>query len=314
MTSKVDITMQKSLVERKKHFNWKIYSFCAIPLLLLLIFNYIPMFGVIIAFKDYKFNKGILGSKWVGFENFEVFMRSKDFLILVRNTIGLNFLFILLGLIASVALAIVIFGVTSRKATKVYQTVLITPHFLSWVVVAYMVYAILHPTQGVLNQLIEKLGGSAVDWYSTPSAWPIILSIASVWKNIGMDSVLYYAALMGTDTGLFEAADIDGANWWQKVIHITIPSLVPLMTIRTILAIGNIFRADFGLFYQLTRDSGKLYAVTDVMDTYIFRTMRELGDMGISSAAGLLQSVVGFILVMIVNAVVKKIDPDRALF
>lgn len=314
MINRVDVPIQESLVKRKKRFNWKIYSFCVIPLLLLLIFNYIPMFGVIIAFKDYKFNKGILGSKWVGLENFEVFVRSNDFWILVRNTIGLNFLFIFLGLIASVALAILIYGITSRKATKVYQTVLITPHFLSWVVVAYMVYAILHPTHGVLNQMIEKLGGSAIDWYSTPKAWPVILSIASVWKTVGMDSVLYYAALMGTDAGLFEAADIDGANWWKKIIHITIPSLVPLMTIKTILAIGNIFRADFGLFYQLTRDSGKLYAVTDVMDTYIFRTMRELGDMGISSAAGLLQSVVGFVLVIIVNAVVKKIDPDRALF
>ena len=310
----MELQVNKNLRKRKIIKTCQVYSLGIIPLILVFIFNYIPMFGIIIAFKDYKYSKGIFGSEWVGFENFELFVRSKDFLLLVRNTVGLNALFIVAGVVAAILLAILLYELTSRLSTKIFQTILITPNFLSWVVVAYMAYAILHPMHGTLNQLIGKFGMPAVDWYSTPGAWPFILLIASVWKHFGMDSVIYYAALMGIDTSLFEVAKIEGATWWQKVRYVIIPCLTPLITILTILKIGGIFRADFGLFYQLTRNVGKLYEVTDVMDTYIFRTMRELGDMGISSAAGLLQSVVGFVLVMTTNAIVKKIDPDRALF
>lgn len=309
-----DIQVNKNLKKRKFLKACQVYSLGIIPLILVFIFNYIPMFGVIIAFKDYKYSKGIFGSEWIGFDNFKLFVRSKDFILLVRNTIGLNALFIVMGVIAAILLAILLYELTSRLSTKIFQTILITPNFLSWVVVAYMAYAILHPMHGTLNQLLAKFGVDAIDWYSTPGAWPFILLIASVWKHFGMDSVIYYAALMGIDTSLFEVAKIEGATWWQKVRYVIIPCLTPLITILTILKIGNIFRADFGLFYQLTRNVGKLYEVTDVMDTYIFRTMRELGDMGISSAAGLLQSIVGFVLVMTTNAIVKKIDPDRALF
>ncbi len=309
-----EIKVNKNLRKRKIIKTCQVYSLGIIPLILIFIFNYIPMFGIIIAFKDYKYSDGIFGSRWVGFDNFELFVRSKDFALLVRNTVGLNALFIVAGVIAALLLAILLYELTSRLSTKIFQTILITPNFLSWVVVAYMGYAILHPMHGTLNGLIGKFGIAPVDWYSTPGAWPFILLVASVWKHFGMDSVIYYAALMGIDTSLFEVAKIEGATWWQKVRYVILPSLTSLITILTILKIGGIFRADFGLFYQLTRNVGKLYEVTDVMDTYIFRTMRELGDMSISSAAGLLQSVVGFILVMTTNAVVKKLDPDRALF
>lgn len=290
------------------------YLIAALPLLYIFIFSYIPMIGLVIAFKNYRFDKGIFGSEWVGFRNFEFFLKSNEFYRITRNTIGLNFFFIVLGIIAAVALAIVLFSITSRRATKIFQTIMITPHFLSWVVVGYMVYGFLNPQYGILNAVLAYFEVERIDWYSIPNAWPIILAIASVWKHVGMDSVIYYAALMGVDTSLFEAAEIDGASKWQVKKYIVLPSLIPIISIMTILKIGNIFRADFGLFYQLTRDVGSLYVTTDVIDTYVFRTMREVGDMGMSSAAGLLQSVVGFITVVITNHISKKIDSDNALF
>lgn len=290
------------------------YSLALIPILYIFLFSYIPMVGLIIAFKDYRYDKGMFGSDWVGFENFKFFFTSNDFVRITRNTILLNALFIFVGIICAVTLAVALFTITSRRKTKLFQTVLITPHFLSWVVVGYMVYAFLNPMHGMLNTVLKALGFKAIDWYSKPGAWPVILTISSVWKHVGMDSVIYYAALMGLDSALFEAAEVDGASKWQVRWYIIIPSLAQIITITTILKIGNIFRADFGLFYQVTRDVGMLYPTTDVIDTYIFRTMRELGDMGMSSAAGLLQSVVGLVTVLITNGVIKKINPDNALF
>ncbi len=297
-----------------KSDSFQCYTIAAVPLLLVFLFCYVPMFGIIIAFKNYRFDLGIFGSEWVGFENFKFLVLSRDFPRITWNTIYMNILFIVIGTTAAVGLGVLLYHLISRRATKTYQTILITPHFLSWVVVSYMAYAILHPQNGLLNVVIEKLGGTGVDWYSTPGAWPPILVIFAVWKGFGMDSVIYYATLMGVDSTLYEAAEIDGANRWKVVKHIMIPSLVPIITILGIMKIGGIFRADFGLFYQLSRDVGALYETTDVIDTYIFRTMRVIGDMGLSSAAGLLQSVVGFILVIITNAVVKKVSPDNSLF
>lgn len=292
----------------------QLYSLCLIPLLLVFVFNYIPMFGIIIAFKNYRYDRGIFGSEWIGFKNFEYFIRSNDFWRITQNTLVLNTIFIVVGIVLSVALAIMLFDVKKTRNVKIYQTIVITPTFLSWVVAGYMAYAILNPEYGLINTLIKNLGLETVSWYTTPKAWPTILTIASVWKNVGMDSVVYYAALMGIDSELYEAAQIEGANKWQLIKKISIPSLIPLISMLSILKIGTIFRADFGLFYQLTRDVGVLYPTTDVVDTYIFRTMRVIGDMSMSSAVGVLQSVVGFVLVMITNYGAKKIDPDRALF
>ena len=300
--------------KRIKSDMWQVYLLGAIPLLLIFIFSYIPMFGIIIGFKDYRYDLGIFGSKWIGFKNFEVFLKSRDFVTITRNTLVMNSIFIACGIIAAVLVAILLYELTSRKATKVYQTILITPHFLSWVVVASMAYAFLHPSNGLLNSLVVKLGGEPVDWYAAPGAWPFILTIASVWKSVGMDSVIYYASLMGIDHSLYEAAELDGATRFQKNLYVTLPHLVSLIVMLTILKIGGIFRADFGLFYQLTRDSGALYEATDVMDTYIFRTMRVVGDYGLSTAMGLIQSVVGMIMVLITNHVANRIDPDTALF
>ena len=292
----------------------QIYSMAAIPILLVILFCYVPMFGVIIGFKDYRFNLGIFGSEWVGLKNFEIFFSAKESWRIIRNTLSLNFMMIVANVFFSVALAVLLYRLTSRTKTKIFQTILITPHFLSWVVVGYMVYALLNPAYGLFNSILSHIGLTPVDWYSTPGIWPVILTIASVWKSVGMDSVIYYAALMGLDASLFEAAAIDGANERQITRKIKIPLIVPLISVMTIIKIGNIFRADFGLFYQLTRDVGTLYPTTDVIDTYIFRTMRVLGNMGMSTAVGLVQSVVGLIMVIITNHVSKKIDPDNGLF
>lgn len=303
----------------KKRFNvsriqMQLYSMCAIAMLSVFVFNYLPMVGIVLSFKNYKYSRGIFGSEWVGFKNFEYFFKSSDFLVITRNTLFLNSLFIVTGIIAALLVAIMLYYVKSRTKTKFFQTILITPHFLSWVVVSYMVFAILNPTYGILNTFLVNFGIDKIDWYSKPEAWPFILTVFSIWKHVGMDSVVYYAALMGIDESIIEAAEIDGASNFKKTFYVILPTLVPLITILTILKIGNIFRADFGLFYQLTRDVGALYSTTDVIDTYIFRTMRVVGDMGMGSAAGLVQSLVGFVLVVLTNALAKKIDPETALF
>lgn len=308
------ITDQRKKKRRYSIVDIQLYTLCLIPILLVIVFNYLPMIGIIIAFKKYNYGLGIFGSKWVGFENFELFFKSNEFTRILWNTLSMNTLFIVFGMIAAVLTAILLYELRSRIGTKIFQTVLITPYFLSWVIVAYMVFAVLNPSYGYLNMILNKFGIQSVDWYTTPKAWPVILTIVSVWKGVGMDSVIYYAAMMGMDASVFEAAEVDGANKFQKTFYIVLPTLVPIITIMTILKIGGIFRADFGLFYQVTRNVGNLYSTTDVIDTYIFRTMREVGNMGISSAVGLLQSVVGFVLVIATNAASKKIDSDLGLF
>lgn len=304
--------------KKKKSINGKnqlqLYSLTIIPLFLVFLFCYVPMFGIVIAFKNYRFDTGIFGSEWVGLDNIKVFLASDDFVRIASNTIVMNLIFMAIGVICAVLLAVVLFEITSSRAVKTYQTILITPHFLSWVVVGYMGYAILNPSYGIANQLITKFGGEGIQWYSRPELWYYILAVAFEWKYVGMDSVIYYASLMGIDASLFEAAKIDGANRVQVAWHITIPQLIPVVTVLTILKVGNIFRGDFGLFYQMTRDVTALYQTCDVMDTYIFRVMRIFGDFSLSSAAGLLQSVVGFVLVIVTNTVVKFIDPDKSLF
>ena len=292
-----------TITKRKKlnSSQWQLISLVVIPLLFVFVFSYIPMFGIIIAFKDYRYDLGILGSEWVGLDNFLYFFKTNDFWNITKNTLVMN-------------LAVLFYEVHSRKAIKTYQTLAIVPHFLSWVVVGYIGYAFLQPNNGIINQVLEFFGIEGVDWYSTPAVWPVILIIVSVWKHVGMDCIIYYATMMGIDASLYEAAALDGANKWKQILHVTIPSLVPIIVILAIMKVGNIFRADFGLFYQMTRDIGALYPTTDVLDTYIYRTMRVIGDMSTSSAMGLLQSVVGFVLVVITNAITKKVDDSLALF
>lgn len=273
------------------------------------LFSYLPMFGVIMAFKDYRYSDGIFGSPWVGLNNFKYFFLSNDVWILIRNTLGYNLMFIVMGVITGVIVALALYEVRYKFMTKYFQTTFILPNFMSWVVVAYIFYAFLDPVYGFLNNAL----GMDVSWYSTPKYWPFILLIAHVWKHIGMGSVMYYAALMGIDASLFEAAKIDGANKLQQIRYISIPELRTIIAINVIMGVGNIFRGDFGLFYQVPMDVGNLYAVTDVIDTYIYRGLRT-GNLSVNAAVGLIQSVVGLITVFLANAVVRKIDSDCAMF
>ena len=293
---------------------WQWIQMLIFPMLHVFIFCYCTLYGLLIAFKDYKYARGIWGSQWVGFKNFEFFVKSNDFFRLIRNTLSLNALFIITLMIAEIALAIVFYEITSKKALKVYQTILITPNFISWVVVGYVVYAFLQPEHGIVNNILGKMGMEGIQFYSTPSIWPGILNFSQVWKNVGMGCIIYYATLMGIDVTLYEAARIDGASKWQEIKYVTIPMLSRLIILQLIMNIGGIFNSDFGLFYQLTRDSGSLYETTDVIDTYIYRTTRVLGDMKLSSAVGLLKSVMGFVLVYTSNFIVRKVNEEASLF
>lgn len=289
-------------------------SLLTIPgVLLLIVFCYIPMFGIVIAFKDYNMSKGILGSAWNGFNNFKFFFESMDAVRIIRNTIGYGVLFITIGMVCQVVLALVLFEVTNKKALKAYQTIMILPNFLSWVIVGYISYVFLSPESGVLNEIVTFFGGEKIKWYSDPKYWPYILTIVNTWKGVGIGSIYYYASLMGIDASIFEAAEIDGANKLQKIRYISIPSLVPIIVIMLIMSIGGVIRGDFGLFYQIPRDVGLLYPATDIIETYVFRGLRG-GSMAISTAVGLFQSVVGLILVTLTNFIVRKINPENSLF
>lgn len=313
-TVKKEKALKKHSRSGKRKYYAELYAMMSLPLLAVLIFNYIPMFGVVLAFKDYKFNKGILGSKWIGLKNFEFFLKSNDFLVITRNTIFLNLLFIIVGVLAALTLAILLYNVQSRKTTKVLQTMYITPNFVGWVLVSYLVYSFLNPQYGIMNNFLKSIGLPEVSWYSEPKYWPFILLIVNVWKNVGMDSVMYYAALMGIDETLFEAARIDGATNWQITKKIMIPEIMSVIMVLTILKIGGIFRGDFGLFYQVTMNSALLYDVTDVVDTYVYRTMKETNNMSLTTAIGFLQSVVGLVMTLGTNWLSKKVDSDNALF
>ncbi|MFC6164056.1 MULTISPECIES: ABC transporter permease [Lactiplantibacillus] len=285
----------------------------------MIFFFYIPVFANVVAFKDFQFDPNgfvasLARSPWVGFKNFEFLFSSNAAWVITRNTVLYNLGFISLNLIISVFFAVVMSQLRNRRLTKVYQTSMLLPYFLSWVIISYFVYAFLSPNQGLLNSMITGNGGKAISWYNAPQFWPFILLFVGTWKGIGYNSILYFASAMSIDPTLFEAAEIDGANKWQQIKNVTLPALVPLMTLMTILAIGNIFRADFGLFYQVPQNSGSLYNVTSVLDTYIYNGLTATGDIGMSSAAALYQSLVGFILLMTSNFIVRRVDPESALF
>lgn len=291
------------------------YFTLALPAIILLgLFSYWPMYGLILAFKDFKVPDGIWGSPWAGWKNFEFFFTSQDAWRVTRNTLLLNSLFIVASVSCAVMFALIMYEVAKRWQVKLYQTVSIIPSFMSWVVVGYIVYILLDPSKGIVNQIIVAFGGEGISWYNEPQYWPVILMISKVWQGVGLGSIIYYAALMGIDSELFEAAEIDGANKRQRIFHISLPQITPVITIMTILEIGKIFRADFGLFYNVTRNVGALYPTTDVIDTYIFRALMSQGNIGMSSAVGLFQSVVCFVMLMTANWIVRKIEPDNSLF
>lgn len=291
-----------------------IYLMAVPGLLYFLINNYIPMAGIILAFKDYNVRKGLFGSPWSGIDNFRFLFMTQDAWVITRNTILYNVGFILLGTVVAVMTAILLNEVTQKHLSKAYQTIILLPYLISMVVVSYITYAFLSMDTGLLNNLIRQFGGTPVFWYNEAEYWPAILTFIHVWKNFGFNTIIYYAVIVGIDSSLFEAATVDGASRWKQILHVTLPSLKPTVVIMTILAVGRIFYSDFGLFYQVPMNSGMLFSTTNVIDTYVYRALFNMGDYGMSSAASLYQSVVGFLLVIGANGLVRKIDRENAMF
>lgn len=303
-------------VKKKKDWRNLPLMMLALPgLLYLLINNYLPMIGIFIAFKDVDYSKGIFASDWVGFKNFEFLFRTKDAFIMTRNTILYNLTFIILGTIMSIFIAIIMCEIIKLTISKVFQAGMILPNLVSMVIVSYLVYAFLNADSGFINNSILKaVGKSPINWYSEAQYWPIILVIVNLWKSAGYSAIIYMASISGIDPGLYEAAKIDGAGKMRQIFSITLPMIKPIVIMLLIMAVGRIFNSDFGLFFQVPMNAGPLYSTTQTIDTYVYRALMQLSDIGMSAAAGLYQSVVGFILVLATNALVKKSDKDSALF
>ena len=312
--------MKKAEVKKGKKKNalkeyWPLYLMMLPALLYLLINNYIPMAGMVIAFKKLNFAKGIWASPWAGLKNFKFLFASKDAWIITRNTLLYNIAFILVNMVVGIAIAILITEVRNTKLKKVYQSAILLPFLMSMVILSYIVYALLSAENGLVNNSILPLFHiDSIQWYQEPKYWPVILIIANCWKGVGYGCLIYIASLIGIDPSFYEAARLDGASKWQEITKITLPSLVPTIITLLLLSIGRIFYSDFGLFYQVPMNSGVLFPTTNVIDTYVYRALIEQGNISMSSAAGVYQSLVGFCVVMLSNWIVRKVDKDQALF
>ena len=312
--------MKKAEVKKEKKKNvlkeyWPLYLMMLPALLYLLINNYIPMAGMVIAFKKLNFAKGIWASPWAGLDNFKFLFASKDAWIITRNTLLYNVAFILVNMVVGIAIAILITEVRNTKLKKIYQSAILLPFLMSMVILSYIVYALLSAENGLVNNSILPLFHiDPIQWYQKPKYWPAILIIANCWKGVGYGCLIYIASLIGIDPSFYEAARLDGASKWQEITKITLPSLVPTIITLLLLSIGRIFYSDFGLFYQVPMNSGVLVSTTNVIDTYVYRALIEQGNISMSSAAGVYQSLVGFCVVMLSNWIVRKVDKDQALF
>ncbi|MCI6237266.1 ABC transporter permease [Bacillota bacterium HCP28S3_F12] len=304
----------KKFVKTVKHY-WPMYLMFVPGFVYLFINCYIPMFGIQIAFRRYNARDGIYGSPFCGLDNFKFLFQTNDAWIMTRNTLLYNLVFIILGNVLAIAIAIMLNEITGKKKKQFYQTIILIPYLISMIIVSYLAFAFLSSSNGFFNNSILKgLGLPAVDWYNTPKYWPFILVFINLWKSLGYSMILYYATICGIDYTLYEAAEIDGASRWQKITHVTLPSLKSTIIILVLMSLSGIFRSDFGLFYQVTQNSGPLIKVTQTIDTYVYRGLMQTNNIGMSSAAGVYQSVVGFILVMTANGIVRKVDKDSALF
>lgn len=273
-----------------------------------------PLPGLVLAFKKYNAKKGIFGSKNVGFKNFKYLFATKDAFVITRNTIFYNVVFIIINTVLAVFVAILLAEMTS-KLKKIYQIIILLPFMISMVIVSYLVFGFLSNDNGFLNNTILKaLGKEPVQWYMQKQYWPFILVFVNAWKVIGYNCIIYLSTILGIDRSIYESASIDGAGKWTQIAKITIPLLKPTIIMMTLLAVGRIFYSDFGLFYQVPQNQGALFSVTNTIDTYVYRGLLELGDMSMASAAGLYQSVVGFICILAANLIVRKLDPESALF
>ena len=300
----------------KRMYKYRFLYLLAVPgFIYLIINNYIPMVGLMLAFKNYSFAKGIFASPWCGLSNFSYLFSSKWAKIMFRNTICYNLAFIVLGTVLAIFVAIVLGEIRNARAKQFYQTVILIPHLVSMVLVGYLVYALLSYSNGFINKgILENLGIEGINWYTEPKYWPFILTIVHLWKGFGFQSIVFYATIIGFDKTYYEAAVVDGATIWQQITKITLPLLRPTVIMLTIMSLGRMFASDFGLFYQVPMNTGTLYTATTTIDTFVYRAMMEDHDVGRSLAAGFLQSILGFVVVMITNTVVRKVDSDSALF
>ena len=283
-------------------------------LLYLLINNYMPMTGIIVAFKNFNYSKGIWGSPWAGLKNFTYLFKTQDAFNIVRNTVCYYLVFIFLNNTCAGAVAIMLNSLRGKLNKKVYQTLILIPYLISMVVVSYIGYGFLSQESGFINKILEMLGMQPISWYSEQKYWPFILTIINLWKGIGYSSIMYYATVIGIDSALYEAAAIDGANTWKQIWHVTLPGLRGTIIIMVLLALGRMFYSDFGLFYQVPMHSGLLADVTDTIDVFTYKALTQLNDVGRAAAAGFLQSVLGFLTVLTANFVVSKVDPENSLF
>ena len=298
---------------REKLQDKQLYLMLLPALIIMILFNYMPMVGLVLAFKRINYRQNIFLSPWNGLDNFKFMAHSQELLEAVRNTLLYNLVFIFVGMFMAIALALLLDLVVGKRRKKLYQTVMIMPHFLSWVIISYVVFAFLSMGSGYINNsILPAMGMDPINWYGEAKFWPIILIICYFWKDWGYSSVIYSAALSGVDTSLYEAADVDGASIWQKLIHITLPAIKPLIVTMFILKLGNVLSSDMGLFYQVPLNQPELYSTTNVLSTYTYNMMvgSSAGSMGMASAASLVQSVVGFFMVVGANKFVKLIDKE----
>lgn len=307
---------QPRLKRRNKTYKYLPLYLLMIPgIAYLLINNYLPMLGIFIAFKNINFTKGIFGSEWIGFQNFKYLFQTSDAYIITRNTILYNAVFIVLGTLFAIAFAILLNEIKKKVLSRFYQSVIVLPHLISFVVVGYLAYAGLSLETGFMNKtVLPLLGIDPVSWYTEPKYWPFILTLIHLWKSIGFSCIIFLASIISIDTEYYEAATLDGASKWAQIRSITIPLITPVIVMLTLLGIGRIFYSDFGLFYQVPMNAGFISDTTSVIDTYVYKGLMVSGDMGMASAAGVYQSIVGFILVLGANLIVRKVSKDNALF
>lgn len=309
-----DVLKEQKKLQRKEKFknDFPLYMMMLPGILYLIANNYLPMFGILLAFKRINYAMGIFKSPWVGLDNFEYLFKTKDAYIMIRNTLAYNAVWIIMDLILAVFIALCMNEIAQRKIAKVIQPIICFPSMVSAVILSYIVYAFLSNTYGFINTNV--IPNSPINWYMKAKYWPIILTIVHFWQSSGQSSIIYMASIGGIDKSLYESARLDGATKLQQIRYITLPLLKPMITLMLLMSIGRIFNSDFGMFYQVPLNSGLLTSTTQTIDTYVYRALLEMNNIGMSSAASVFQAILGFILVMGSNALVRKVDPDNALF
>lgn len=305
--------MKSTLVKVKRY--WVLYLMFVPAAVYFLMNNYFPMAGLVIAFKKINFSLGIFKSPWVGLNNFKYLFKTADAWIITRNTLLYNLLFIVLNNLFGVAFAVLLNEIQSKKSRNILQGTLMLPYLISMVIVSYLAYGFLSGESGFINNsILLPLGKEKIAWYATSKYWPWILTFVEIWKNAGYVSIIYYSTIVGIDPGYYEAAALDGANRWQQIQHVILPELRSVVIILSLLGVSKIFYSDFGLFYQVPMNSGALYNATNTIDVYVYNALLNIGDISMSSAAGFYQSIVGFIVVLIANGIVRKKSPENAMF